>query len=162
MTIEQRLRRLERQCHWYRNLFILAVLVLVALLTHGATKPIPDVIRAKSLEVIDMEGRPMVALRTISGGGAIWVFNRQGETAGVLTADETGGGLLNMISREGRNGVLILGSNSEGTGGAVTVFNGAEKEVVTLRTNSLGQGIVGAWDALKRGQTLRGGVHKEL
>lgn len=162
MTTEQRLQRLERQCSTYRNLFILAGLVAVALLTYGATKPLPEVVRARIFEVIDLAGRPMVALRTISGGGAIGIFNRQGEPAGVLTADETGGGLLNMISGEGRNGVLILGSNADGTGGAVTVFNRAEKEVVTLRTDGSGRGVVGAWDEMRRGQTLHGGVRKEL
>ena len=104
----------------------------------------------------------MVALRSISGGGAIGVFNRQGGTAAVMTADETGGGLLNMISGKGRNGVLLLANNAEGTGGAVTVFNIAESEVVTLRTDGLGRGVVGAWDDSKRGQTLHGGLRKEL
>lgn len=162
MTTEQRLRRLERQCRLYRNLIIIAGLVLVALLTYGAAKPVPEVIRARSIEVIDAAGKPMVALRAISGGGAIGVFNRRGETAAVLTADETGGGLLNIISGEGRNGVLILGSNADGTGGAITVFNRAEKEAVTLRTDGSGRGVVGAWDRMKRGQTLRGGLRNEL
>ena len=33
--MEQRIEKLERQCRWYRNLFVLAGLVIVALLAHG-------------------------------------------------------------------------------------------------------------------------------
>ena len=45
-NIENRVAQLERQCRFYRQLFILAVLVNVILISYGAMKPIPDVIRA--------------------------------------------------------------------------------------------------------------------
>ena len=40
-TIELRVLRLERDCRVYRTLFVLAGLMLLALLSYGAVKPPP-------------------------------------------------------------------------------------------------------------------------
>ena len=56
-AVEQRIEKLERQCRWYRNLFILAGLIAVALVTWGAAKPLPKVIRANQFEVWNDHGK---------------------------------------------------------------------------------------------------------
>lgn len=162
MKDQARLAGLEKEVRRYRNATVLLLLAVAALLAGGAGESIPDVVRARRFEMVDRDGRLLVAMRPTSSGGAIGVFNLSGEPAGVLTVDVTGGGLLNMISNRGRNGVLLLGSNADETGGAVTVYNKDEQEVVTLRPDASGRGLVGAWDAQKRGQTLRGGPRKKL
>lgn len=162
MNDQERLSRLERQVRRYRNLTALLLLAVVALLASGAGDPVPEVLRARRFEMVAEDGRPLAALRPTSTGGAIGIFNLKGEPAGLLTADATGGGLLNIISAQGRNGVLMLGTNADQTGGAVTVYNSAEQEVVTLRPDPAGVGLMGAWDGQKRGQTLRGGPRREL
>lgn len=155
MEMETRVARLERELRRSRWITVLLLIALAALLGYGAGESIPEVLRAKRFEMVDDAGRPLLALRPTSSGGAIGVFSRSGNLAAVLTADETGGGLLNIASAGGGNGVLVLGSNAEGTGGALTIFNGAEKEVVTLRPDKQGRGVVGAWDAAGKGHTLR-------
>ncbi len=162
MNDQERLERLERQVRWYRNLTVLLLLAVAALLLSGAGEAVPEVIRARSFEMVSQDGEPLAALRPTSAGGAIGIFNRKGGTAGVLTADATGGGLLNIISPHGRNGVLVLGYNADETGGAVTVYNKEEREVVTLRPDPGGVGIIGAWDEQGRGQTLRGGPRAKM
>ena len=67
--MEQRIAKLERQCWWYRALFILAGLIAVALVTWGAAKPIPDVIKARSFEVVTETGVVLVTLNTSALGG---------------------------------------------------------------------------------------------
>ncbi len=155
MEMETRLALLEREVRRARRMTVLLLIALAALVGYGAGETVPEVVRAKRFELVDGAGRPLVALRSTSQGGAIGVFSRSGNLAAVLTADETGGGLLNVASGRGGNGVLVLGSNADGTGGALTVFNRAEKEIVTLRPDKEGRGVVGAWDAQGKGRTLR-------
>lgn len=154
-ALEARISRLEVQLRFHRRLTMLLAICVIVLLGLGATQGVPEVIRAKRFELVDDAGMPLVAMRPTSMGGAIGVFNKKGQVAGVLTADETGGGLLNILSSQGKNGVLLLGTNADVTGGAVTVYNRREQEVVTLRPSAIGHGIVGAWDGTGKGSTLR-------
>ncbi len=61
-TIETRLGNLERHNRIYRNLFILAGLALVAAVSYGATKPVPEVIRARAFHVVREDGQVVSAL----------------------------------------------------------------------------------------------------
>ena len=94
MDMEKRLTRVERQCRWYRNLFVMAGVMLVALVSFGAEsesleKRIAiverkqldtsielerlllrlysgtlDVIRARKFEVVDAEGKAVVVMES--------------------------------------------------------------------------------------------------
>ena len=123
-TIETRLQRLERQNRIYRNLFILAGLALVAAVSYGATKPVPKVFRADTIEagsitvkeflwasaigadVIEAEeivvkpesGKGMVAMYlTRYGAGMISIRNSKGEHVLQLRAVESGDGLVEVF-----------------------------------------------------------------
>lgn len=159
-TIESRISRIESQLKLYRGLTVLLLIAVAALLGLGAGQTPPEVIRAKRFEMVNDEGIALVAMRPTSLGGAIGVFTAKGAVAAVLTTDESGGGLLNILSGQGRNGVLMLGSNADTTGGAVTVYNNEEREIITLRPSPLGHGIVGAWDGHGKGSTLQPPVEK--
>jgi hypothetical protein len=154
-ALETRISRIESQLKFYRGITLLLLIAVAALLGLGAGQTPPDVIRAKRFEMVNDAGIPLVAMRPTSLGGAIGVFTTKGAVAGVLTTDESGGGLLNILSGQGRNGVLVLGSNADTTGGAVTVYNSEEREVITLRPSRLGHGVVGAWDGYGKGSTLQ-------
>ena len=154
-STECRLARLERQVSLYRELTVLLLAGVTALLGFGAAPPVPEVLKARGFEMVDAAGKPLAALRPTSSGGALGIFNARGELAAVLTADATGGGLLNLGSGGGLNGVLLLGRNADETGGAVTVYNRNEQEVVTLRPDLQGHGVVGAWDGKGAGRRLQ-------
>ena len=123
-TIETRLRRLERQSRIYRNFFILAGLALVAAVSYGATKPVPKLLRADTIEagtitvkeylwartigadVIEAEamvvkpesGKGMVAMYlTRYGAGMISIRNSEGEHVLQLRAVESGDGLVEVF-----------------------------------------------------------------
>ena len=159
-VLEARITRLEVQLRFHRRVTMLLAVGVIVLLGLGVTQGVPELIRAKRFEMVDDEGKPLVAMRPTSMGGAIGVFTSKGQVAGVLTADESGGGLLNILSSQGKNGVLLLGTNADATGGAVTVYNTREQEVVTLRPSVIGHGVVGAWDGTGKGSTLRPPIGK--
>ncbi|MCZ6627015.1 MAG: hypothetical protein O7E56_02175 [SAR324 cluster bacterium] len=154
-NFEYRLARLERQVRLYRALTALLLAGFAALMGIGAAPAVPEVIKARRFEMVNAEGVPLAAMRPTSAGGSIGVFNSQGGLSAVLTADSTGGGMLNLGSGDGRNGVLLLGLNADETGGAITVYNNNEREVVTLRPDLQGHGVVGAWDGLGGGRKLQ-------
>ena len=69
MNIEDRLRRVERQCRIYRHLFVFAGLMVIAMIVWGQTKPIPQVISARIFKLIGENGAVSADLRmhTIRG-----------------------------------------------------------------------------------------------
>ena len=113
--MEQRIEKLERQCWWYRNFFILAGLVAVALVTWGATKPIPDVIRARGFEVVAPNGKTVAELRRNlgTGEGKVWVWGRTG--SGLMT-----GGFLSLHNSTNEPVVAL---QTLGGIGMVSVYN---------------------------------------
>ena len=83
-TIETRLGRLERQNRIFRNLFILAGLALVAAVSYGATKPVPEVIRAKAFHVVRGDGQVVGAFESHDGAGHLLLLRRDGKAGIVL------------------------------------------------------------------------------
>ena len=104
MTSEERLQRVERQCRWYRHLFILSGLVLVAALTYGATKPAPEVIRANRFEAVNANGRVSAVMASFRGhgDGVFRAFNRAGVEVFYAGSSRTGDGRIEVKSRKGQ------------------------------------------------------------
>ena len=104
MTTEERLQRLERHCLWYRNLFVLAVLGLVAALTYGATKPVPDMIRANRFEAVNENGRVSAVMASFRGhgDGVFRAFNRGGVEVFYAGSSRTGDGRIEVKSKKGQ------------------------------------------------------------
>ncbi len=103
MDMEKRLARLERQCSWYRTLFVLAGVMMVALLTYGATKPIPDVIRAKRFEAVNDNGRVGAVMASFRGhgDGVFRAFNRAGVEVFYAGSSRTGDGRIEVKTKKG-------------------------------------------------------------
>ena len=111
MTTEQRIDKLEQQCRLYRNLFILAGLMLVALIGYGAVESIPNIIRAKRFEVIDKDGNVVARLGHYHrGSGSLEILTREG--AVVIEASALRGNGLLKVYRE--NGEVILTTEKSG------------------------------------------------
>ena len=112
MTMENRIEKLERQCRWFRNLFILAGLVVMAMIGFGAAESIPNNIRAKRFEVIDKDGNVVARVGHYHrGSGSLEILTREG--AVVIEASALRGNGLLKVSRE--NGEVILTTEKPGS-----------------------------------------------
>ncbi|MHC4948139.1 MAG: hypothetical protein ACYTG1_07740 [Planctomycetota bacterium] len=130
-ALHERVRRLERANRRQRRLLTTAGLVLAtaAGLSAGPQDDpgdpgIPAVIQARSFEVVDEAGRPLVHLFSTLGVGAIG------------TSDVDGNLLVAVAAERTRSGFV----------GAVTTLNTAGNELVKLGAEAAGQGTVGTFD----------------
>ncbi len=130
MDVEARLNRLERQGRIYRNILAVAAILILATITYGATKPVPKVFKADTIEagsitvkealraraigaeaieagtiVVKPEsGKGMVAMYlTTYGAGMIAIRNSKGEDVLHLRAVETGDGLVEVFVAGNKN-----------------------------------------------------------
>ena len=128
-TIETRLQRLERQSRFYRNLLILAGLALVAAVSYGATKPVPKVFKAETIEAGSITVREILRAREI-GADVI-------EAEAIVVKPESGKGMVAMyLTRYGAGMISIR--NSEG------------EHVLQLRAVESGDGLVEVFVAGKK------------
>ena len=142
--MEERITKLERQCRWYRNLFILAGLIAVALVTWGATKPIPKVIKAGSFQVVNKTGASVADLRAWEGGGFLQIFNSKGTLTFLTAQADDGSGLMTIFNSRNKPMVEIgstLTSGRDG-GGVVSTFNIQGRRMVKITAGIGGVGII--------------------
>ena len=90
-NLETRVARLERALRVYRAVAMLALLALAALTELGATRSVPEVIRARRFEVVTPEGQPLVTLHTGTYGGQVQTLGRDGVSGVSIGASSTGG-----------------------------------------------------------------------
>ena len=102
--LELRVRRLEKNCRVYRNLFLLAGFTLLALFAYGATKPLPDVIRANRFEAVHKNGRVSAVMAAFRGhgDGVFRAFNRSGVEVFYAGSSGTGDGRIEVKSKKGK------------------------------------------------------------
>lgn len=156
MTVENRIEKLERQCWWYRSLFILSGLIAVAMVTWGATKPIPDVIKARKFAVPGLNGRQSVAITNNESGGIVLVGNSAGDPSVVLMTNKDGSGYI--VAGAGENaGISFFGRSLSDTGGEITIHNKTGEGIVRLYADEYGNGVVGAFNREGRGRKIRPG-----
>jgi len=158
--MEQRIEKLERQCRWYRNLFILAGVIAVALVTWGAAAPIPKVIKARSFKAVHENGNTVAELGAWKLGGWL-VINRAGtgkfytdllnEPAFMLTLTDDGSATFTMNNGKEKPMIDI---NSTINGAILDLFNKAGKSVVQIRTDADGDGEVWVGNAKGVGKSL--------
>ena len=99
--MEQRIEKLERQNRIYRNLFILAGLVVVALLTWGAARPITGLIQARRFEVTEKDGNVVARLgHYYRGSGSLEILTREGAVV-IETSALQGNGFLKVYREHG-------------------------------------------------------------
>ena len=123
MDIESRIRRLERRCRLYRNLFVLAGLgavawavYAVALAPSGATAEAPPVIQARRFEVIGPQGRKMATLHhTNDGSGGLTIYNQRGAAIIQAGINRNGHGVLEVLNSS-RKPILDVYAEPDGRG----------------------------------------------
>ena len=102
--LELRVRKLEKDCAVYRNLFVLAGITLLAILAYGAAKPLPDVIRANRFEAVHASGRVAAVMASFRGhgDGVFRAFNRAGVEVFYAGSSRTGDGRIEVKTKKGQ------------------------------------------------------------
>ena len=152
-TTEDRIENLENQVRRQRrwNIALGAVVVVGGLMVAIGLRSVPDVIRAKKIEVVSDRGRVLVSLSNAQeeGGfdqGAIETRNGVGS---VMTEIGSGpwGGVVRILnggnSQNRRSQALVeLGVKMLGREGRVTTRNDKGVDLVLLDVNTDGNGVV--------------------
>ena len=126
----------------------------------GAQVPVPDVIRAKSFEVVGDDGEVFIRLHRAGPNSEIILYDNQemriflmaGQRGSIMTRDEkghtllrtgttvAGGGTLTLYGTEGKTAVM-LGITRDG-GGRIDVRNNKAKPTVVLDSDKAGTGRI--------------------
>ena len=145
MQNEERIAVLELQ---YRNMkrivlgvswvislnFAICSLIIVGFFV--STTNAPDVIQAKSFEVVNDEGKEVAILSEYDGWGVLVICNKNGEPVARLRAanylphdgaPESGGGVLKIFNKDFKQ-VVHIGVDEDGSG-VVQTLNGKDEEI---------------------------------
>lgn len=103
-TIESRLAAAERQLRFHQLVIAGLLIALVALVGYGATEGVPDVIRAKRIEVVNDLGTPVVTLHGQPGlgSGQLELYTAEGRRTVAITALLAGGNVCTFIFERDR------------------------------------------------------------
>jgi len=136
-NLEQRVERLEKEAgHWRRmamRLYGVSVALgagLVFILALAAVKPaaVPDVIRAKKLEIVDDKGNTRAELAVDHDGTALMFYDLNGNALAQLEGYTDRSSLI--LSDEKDHGGAMLGSYEDGPN--LVLFDGNGKSRATL------------------------------
>ena len=86
MTVEQRIETIERSLRRWRKaaITLCALLVVAGTMAASRQEEIPDVIKTRSLEVVNKDGEVVVAAHAQkNGAGILQVFHEPGDSPGV-------------------------------------------------------------------------------
>ncbi|MFT4593591.1 MAG: hypothetical protein ACI9JK_001303 [Phycisphaerales bacterium] len=162
MQNEERINGLETQVRTLKRIVYGFGCLLVAGIVVGATslQTVPDVIRAKSIQVVNDKGKIVAGLIATPTGGSVSVSNNSGETLASLSCTPSGGlfginnddgtmqvalgvsrygGRLSLHNNKGVTGVLL---DSDAYGGRIGVLNKEDMPVAGIRVSSQGSGEI--------------------
>jgi len=133
MQNEDRIYILETQVRSLKRIVCLVCCLLVAGVAISATQSqgVPNVIQAKSFEVVNDDGTAIVQLsRTTAGLGTIRTMNNQGQELVRLGVTVSGKGFIKTL--DGNGEVLVqLGVTTDGEG-IIKTMNGNGRALVLL------------------------------
>lgn len=128
---------LEKQLKRQKTFLSLFGLGLFSVMALGAASQNANVIRTKSLQIVDDTGTIIGEFNSNQNGATLQVSNAQGRKVVRLEADYYGG-ILHTFHNDGRKGVALRQypiadvDNKPLTGGMVEVFDYKEESVVVL------------------------------
>jgi hypothetical protein len=127
MTIEERLRRLERQNRRMKKGFALVIIALASTVIMGQVlRPkIPRVIRARKFEVVNDKNMTMAELGSTRLFGYLFISNRHGKVAATIATNRAGEGLIRTMDSLGRP-LVVITSKKNGEGFIATLKRGEE------------------------------------
>lgn len=140
-SFEDRIAKLETSNRRLRLLLLGVAIVSAAGIGLGMTQAskVPDVIQAKSFEVVNDDGVAVVKLKSWQRGGWIETNNHQGERLFLVAASEFGGVAAIF---DGAGSQLVTLNTSETGTGTISTFDRAGTGMVSLGTNTSGEGLI--------------------
>ena len=141
-TTEERMETLEKQVRRQRrwNIALGVMVVVGGLMAAKGVQEVPDVIQAKKFEVVNDEGKVIVELSNVQGGGVdngfVLTRNSVGQTLVKLGVTSGGQGLVRTENGKGQT-LVILGVNTVGKG-LVQTENGKGQTLVQLSSSPVG------------------------
>ena len=152
MLNEDRITVLETQVRTLKRIVCLVCSLLVAGVIVSATsmQTVPNLIQAKSIEVVNDDGTTLVRMGvTKNGQGMIRTMNAEGEDLVRLGVTISGKGIVRTMNGMGQE-LVQLGVNTKGQG-IVKTMNGMGQPLVRLGVDNTDQGTV--WTYNKDGNT---------
>lgn len=153
-NIEQRIAKLERQAHRYRQAFFGVCLVAVAAITIAAVPQTRDIkadrVTCNSLSIKNDEGQTVVSIGTRLNGGWLTIRNSDGQRLAMISGFLDSGYL--SIYNNNDQAMASLGTSE--TGGVLYIYNNTGEPVVQIYADDTGTGFVGAFDPKGKGKTL--------
>lgn len=153
-AMQDRIQRIEAQNQRLRWGFVILLIAVGVAVTMGQSQPqwMPEVIRARRLEVVDEQGQVMVALWAGAHGGWVDVFQRGSDKA-THTIGDAGRGSGSAAHTGEPQRLVELGATQ--LGGRVVVRSESGQPVCTMLTDANRSGVIGAWDERGMGRTLK-------
>jgi len=165
--IEQRILKLEKSLRAYR-IFLgtsLTLLVAFVLMSSGKKDQVPDVIKAKTFQVVDDRGNVLVLMNKEKGNGQVATYNPAGQKLVRLFTSDGDAGAINTFDAAGSLNFKVT-RTTEG-GGYMALYNSFNKEVMEVGVTKSGAGYLQVNDKaanklVKMTTTTDGGGHLSL
>jgi hypothetical protein len=144
MQTEDRINILETQVRSLKRIVCLVCCLLVAGVAISATQSqgVPDVIQAKSFNVVNNDGTALVHLGTSTAGlGMITTMNNRGQEIVRLGVTVSGKGIVKTMNGNGE-ALVQLSVNTDGQG-VIRTWNGDGQPLVVLGGGRSDQGSQG-------------------
>ena len=146
--LRNQVRTLKRIVYGFGCLLVTGVIV-------GATslQMVPDVIQAKSFEVVTDEGKVLVELRNLVGGGVdngmIVTRTSEGQQLVELGANPNGG---MVVTSNDKGGTLVTLGANKNEGGLITSYSGKGVALAAIGAGPDGDGVVVTYDKDGKGR----------
>jgi hypothetical protein len=126
---------------------MLAILFFYVFLVDGNVESqvaIQEEIRAKSIEILNDEGRPVVLLSASGNGdGAIIIYNKEGTSVALVGASKDGG-IIGVTNKDGTPAVIVR--TAEYGNGDIVIYNKYGTPVAGMGADENDNGNIGVFN----------------
>ena len=136
MTTDTRIESLESQVRTLKRMLfgVFGLVVVGGLLAATSLQGVPDVVKAKSFEVVNDEGKPVVLIDSGAYGGSWRIDNNEGKPVAQIFSRAEGV----VVAVSNKEGKPVVGINASASGGVLGVFDKDRKIVVGLYADTGG------------------------
>ncbi len=148
-STKQRIQQLEKQVQQFQRLSLLSLLSILAfILMSVMDKPLQDTaknanadkdnLRARSLSLVNEQGKVVLTLRAEALAGLLTINNNEGQEIISLGADSKGQGSLLQMSNPKSDNMIQIRSNAENS--AVKLYDNDRKSMIYLGEDKRNKG----------------------